>query len=82
LRKPVGFSVFQKCRIRELPSLQAKLKRRSQYANSIHNAAFEVDGRCVFKILGGAGDFADAESEKHRLHDDLIVEDKVVGTTQ
>src|ERR1700730_10979527 len=59
--------------------LQGELKRGSEHAEAIHNAAAEVNGRCLFEVLRGTRDFSDAEAEMYALGEHLIVEDEVVG---
>src|ERR1700676_4842496 len=63
-------------------SLQGKLQGCGQDAEAILHATAKVDGRGLFEILCGTGDFANAEAEVHALGQHLIVEDEVVGIFQ
>src|ERR1700728_2174006 len=68
--------------MKQADSLQGKLQGCGQHAETVLHAAAKVDGRSLFEILRGAGDFADAEAEVHALGQHLVVEDEVVGVFQ
>jgi len=59
--------------------VRGKAEGRSQHTQAVFDAAFEVDGRSIFKVLGGAGNFADLETEHDGLRNHLVVEDKIIG---
>src|SRR5580700_8518125 len=61
------------------PFLQGKLQCGRENAETVNDAAPEVDRRRLFEILGRARDFADAVAEVDTLRQHLIVEDEVVG---
>ena len=58
---------------------QGELQGRVQCEQAVGRAAFEVDRARVVVVAHGHRDLGDLESEKGRLHQELRVEDEVVG---
>jgi hypothetical protein len=50
-----------------------------QHAETVADAALQVDRRRVGRIAGRARHFADPRSHRDGLGDDLVVEDEIVG---
>ena len=59
--------------------VRGKADARDKNSEAVFHAAFEVDGRCFFKIFRRAGDFSNVKTKHHGLRDHLIVENEVVG---
>ena len=62
--------------------LEAELEGGFEDSEAVDAGAAEVDGGGLFEVLGGAGDFADAEAEVSGLGEHLVVEDEVVGEVE
>src|SRR5208282_6511112 len=75
------FAAFgiEDAKLSQAAPLQKAFHRRAQNAKTVLHAAAEANGRSLIEVEGGAGDFADAESEMERLHDHFVVEDEIVG---
>src|ERR1019366_3132550 len=59
--------------------LERKLKRGTEHPQSVLHAAPEIDGGGFLEILGGAGNFADAEPEVNALGEHLVVKNEIVA---
>src|SRR5215468_1948809 len=59
--------------------LQRKLQSGSQHAETVLDAALEVDRRCFLEIFRGTGNLADAKPEINTLRQHLVVKHEVVG---
>src|ERR1039457_7239031 len=64
------------------PMVKGKLESRTHYAQAVGDTMAKIDGRCLFKVLGRAGDLADAKSEVHTLRQHLVVKHEVRRTFQ
>jgi len=60
-------------------ALESELHGGFENAEAVGDAATEINGGSFLEILGGAGDFADAESEVNALGEHLVVENEVVA---
>src|SRR3989442_6584910 len=61
------------------PFLKSELKRCSQYAKPVFDAAPKIDRRSLRKIFRWAGDFANSEPEVGALRQHLVIKNKVIG---
>src|SRR5579872_1473076 len=66
-------------KIHDAEFLQSELQSCCEHAETVLHAAPEIDGRGIFKILGRARDFTDAEAEVNALCEHLVVEDEIIG---
>lgn len=63
----------------QVGAVQAVTAHYTEGAQTVLDAAPEIDRRSFCKIAGGHCDLADAESESDRLSDDFGVKNEVVG---
>ena len=89
---PVLYGAGRRQLNEHLPRLEVKISRapepvpvepvvhaRVQHAETVADAALQVDRRRVGRIAGRARHFADPRSSGDGLDDDLVVEDEIVG---
>lgn len=60
------------------PAVKTMPKRYAEDAQAVHDASPEVDGRRLFKVLGGTGNFPDVKTSVDDLREHLVVKNKIV----
>src|SRR5208337_2138922 len=75
-----SFSIFAEYGVADnAGALEGELQSGCEHTEAILNAAAEIDGGGFLEILGGTGNFADAEAEIDALGEHLVVEDEIVA---
>src|SRR5208282_4573748 len=75
-----SFSIFAEYGVADnAGALEGELQSGCEHSEAILHAAAEIDGGGLLEILGGAGNFADAEAEIDALGEHLVVEDEIVA---